>query len=139
MRGLLFVIVAGILSATPVGGNNFNLGEWWQNEFDVFDKINDKIEESNKTEPPTSQPTLKPTKSPTFSPTEVSGVDQFYICSLYHVSFLVDVFMLFFKESIISTFILPYGVNSTKQRPIIISIIPAIFASHPISDTYHAA
>ena len=72
MRGLLFVIVAGILSATQVGGSN--LGEWWQNEFDVFDKINDKIEESNKTEPPTSEPTLKPTESPTFSPTEVSGV-----------------------------------------------------------------
>lgn len=139
MRGLLFVIVAGILSATPVSGNNFNLGDWWGTEQNVFDKINDKIEESNKTEPPTSQPTLKPTVSPTFAPTEVSGVDQFYICSLYHVSFLVDVCILFFEESIISTFILPYGVNSTKQRPIIFSIIPAIYVSHLISNAFDAA
>ena len=85
MRGLLFVIVAGILSATQVGGSS--LGDWWGTEQNVFDKINDKIEESNKTEPPTSQPTLKPTVSPTFAPTGVSGMDQFYICSVYHVSF----------------------------------------------------
>ena len=138
MRGLLFVIVAGILSATPVSGNNFNLGDWWATEFGVFDKINDKIEESNKTEPPTSQPTLKPTVSPTFAPTEVSGVDQFYIRSVYHVLFLVDVCMLFFEDSIISTFILPYGVISTKQRPIIFSIIPTIYASYLIYNAYHA-
>ena len=71
MRGLLFVIVAGILSATQVSGNSF--GDLWATESGVFDKINDKIEESNKTEPPTTQPTLKPTVSPTFAPTEVSG------------------------------------------------------------------
>jgi hypothetical protein len=46
---------------------------------------------------------------------------------------------LFFEESIISTFILPYGVNSTKQRPIIFSIIPAIYVSHLISNAFDAA
>lgn len=137
MRGLLFVIVAGILSATHVSGSN--LGDWWGTEQDILDKINDKIEESNKTEPPTNRPTLKPTESPTFAPTEVSGVDQFYICSVYYVSFLVHAFMLFFEESIISAFILPDGVNSTKQHPIIFSIVPAFYASHPIGNTYHAA
>lgn len=71
MKGFWLILVAGSLSATPVAGSFFE--QFWANDQDFFDKINDKIEESNKTEPPTSQPTMEPTLTPTVAPTKVSA------------------------------------------------------------------
>lgn len=69
MKGLWLILVAGSLLVTPVVGNSFE--DFWANDKDFFDEINDKIEESNKTESPTSQPTMKPTRKPTAAPTKV--------------------------------------------------------------------